>query len=115
MDYTPLPACTEAENGLLNNVIGKLVAAFSPEQIILFGSRARGDAHADSDFDLLVVASSSDPIHARMAKAQHALRGIPTAVDVFVCTPEEVATYRSWLSHTIAVALREGIVIHAST
>lgn len=33
----------------------RLVAALRPRMIWLFGSRARGDARSDSDFDLLVV------------------------------------------------------------
>jgi predicted nucleotidyltransferase len=113
MGQAAFPESTKVETALLKSVVDKLVTAFSPEKVILFGSCARGDAQADSDFDLLVVARSSDPVHVRMAKAQRALRGVSMAVDVFVCTPEEVATYGSWLSHTIAVALREGTVVHA--
>jgi predicted nucleotidyltransferase len=30
-------------------------------QIVLFGSRARGDARAGSDFDVLIVVDQSDP------------------------------------------------------
>ncbi|MBN8990588.1 MAG: nucleotidyltransferase domain-containing protein [Rhizobiales bacterium] len=33
----------------------RLVAELKPESIWLFGSRARGDARPDSDFDMLVV------------------------------------------------------------
>ncbi len=33
----------------------KIKAAFTPEKILLFGSRARGDHLKDSDIDLLVV------------------------------------------------------------
>ena len=33
----------------------QLVERFAPEQIILFGSRARGDGRWDSDADILVV------------------------------------------------------------
>ncbi|MFM7289713.1 MAG: nucleotidyltransferase domain-containing protein, partial [Planctomycetia bacterium] len=32
-----------------------VVAAVHPEQVLVFGSHARGDATADSDVDLLVV------------------------------------------------------------
>ncbi len=32
-----------------------IVETVDPEQVILFGSRARGDAEADSDVDLVVV------------------------------------------------------------
>jgi len=39
----------------LADVVARLVAGLDPIAIYLFGSRARGDARADSDFDLLVV------------------------------------------------------------
>ncbi len=40
---------------LLEVHLRKIKAAFTPEKIILFGSRARGDHLKDSDIDLLVV------------------------------------------------------------
>ena len=33
----------------------RIAAALQPQQIILFGSRARGEARVDSDYDLLIV------------------------------------------------------------
>jgi uncharacterized protein len=39
----------------LDRAIGRIVEAMQPEAIYLFGSHARGDAGADSDFDLLVI------------------------------------------------------------
>ncbi len=98
----------------LEEIVSRLVKAFHPREILLFGSWARGEAGPDSDMDLLVVAEADGPAHIRMARAQRALRGLPVAVDVFVSTPDEVQRFRTWLSHTIAVALREGIVLYAA-
>lgn len=39
----------------LREVVRRIVASWEPAQIWLFGSRARGAATADSDWDLLVV------------------------------------------------------------
>lgn len=99
---------------VLDEIIRRLVKTFNPHRIVLFGSWARGEAGPDSDLDLLVVADSEDPVHLRMARAQRALRGLATPVDVFVSTPEEVRRFRTWLSHTVAVALREGKVVYAA-
>ena len=44
------------EADALAALVKRLVAALDPQMIWLFGSRARGDARPDSDFDLLVVA-----------------------------------------------------------
>ena len=33
-------------------------AAFSPEKVLVFGSRVRGRAHADSDIDTIIIAEA---------------------------------------------------------
>jgi predicted nucleotidyltransferase len=43
----------------IDELLGRVVAAWDPEQIWLFGSRARGSANAASDWDLLVVVPDS--------------------------------------------------------
>ena len=42
-------------DALLDQMVQAIVAEVDPEQVILFGSRARGDAREDSDVDLVVV------------------------------------------------------------
>ena len=39
-------------DALLDQMVQAIVAEVDPEQVILFGSRARGDAREDSDVDL---------------------------------------------------------------
>ena len=51
-NYGPFASEKEA----LDELVQRLVKALDPQMIWLFGSRARGDARPDSDFDLLVVA-----------------------------------------------------------
>jgi hypothetical protein len=41
--------------------VRRLVEAYHPERIYLFGSKARGDAGPDSDFDLMVIVSDDAP------------------------------------------------------
>lgn len=98
----------------LAEVVRRLVAEFSPEKVVLFGSWAKGEARYDSDLDILVVARISGPLYRRMGRAHRALQGLPVGIDVFVCTPEEVQRYGRWLGHTVAIALREGRVVHES-
>ncbi len=42
-------------------LLDPVVAYFNPRRVILFGSRARGDARPDSDIDLLVVVDDDTP------------------------------------------------------
>jgi uncharacterized protein len=52
----------------LNRVVRRLVEAFDPLAIYLFGSRARGDAKEDSDYDLmLVLADDNTRVRSRQA------------------------------------------------
>ncbi len=44
----------------LDEVVCRLVEALDPVAIYLFGSRARGTARPDSDFDLMVVTRPED-------------------------------------------------------
>ena len=46
---------------LLAEIVRRLVEAYQPERIYLFGSKARGDAGADSDYDLMVVVPDDAP------------------------------------------------------
>jgi HEPN domain-containing protein len=50
----------------LDRVVRRLIEAFDPVAIYLFGSRARGDADQDSDYDLmLVLADDNERVRSR--------------------------------------------------
>ncbi len=44
---------TQVTGTLIDLMVRAVVAEIDPEQVILFGSRGRGDEHQDSDVDLL--------------------------------------------------------------
>ena len=46
---------TEKTDALLDRMVQAIVDEVAPEQVILFGSRARGETTAGSDVDLVVV------------------------------------------------------------
>jgi predicted nucleotidyltransferase len=61
-----------------------------PDQIILFGSAARGETHEDSDLDLLVV-KSGVPNHRRMqGQIDSLFWDKAVALDVLVRSPEAI-------------------------
>ena len=60
----------------LDEIVRRLVAAYRPERMYLFGSHARGDAGPDSDFDLLIIVpDDAEPRRRRSRLAYEALRG----------------------------------------
>ncbi|MGD9883950.1 MAG: nucleotidyltransferase domain-containing protein [Reyranella sp.] len=57
------------QSDALNRALARIVEVMQPEAIWLFGSRARGDAHDDSDHDLLVVVADDAPAERRSLDA----------------------------------------------
>ena len=103
-------------DGVLERMVETIVAEVDPERIILFGSRARGDANADSDVDLMVV--EEGPFgperndHTETVRLIYALADFPVAKDILVCSREEVEYWRDSLNNVVAEALREGEVLY---
>ncbi|MHC4146612.1 MAG: nucleotidyltransferase domain-containing protein [Planctomycetota bacterium] len=74
---------------VIHNIKKRLVDAFHPDRIILFGSQARGTADARSDVDILVVCSFAGKRRHLMLEMDRALGGLDNAFDVLILTPEE--------------------------
>jgi predicted nucleotidyltransferase len=100
------------EDQLISEIVGRIVETAQPEKIILFGSRARGDARPGSDFDVLVIQESSEPSYRRDAPLYVALADLPVEVDVLVYTPEEVAEWSQVPQAFVTTAAREGKTVY---
>ena len=96
----------------LTEIVQRILSVGTPQKIILFGSRARGTAQPDSDYDLLAIEESDLPRHKRAAKYRRALADVGAAKDIVVWTPDEVADWRNVPNAFITTALREGIVLY---
>jgi predicted nucleotidyltransferase len=89
-----------------------IVRWFQPEQIILFGSYARGDADVDSDVDFLVVMPVQDSKAEQEVRIGVALHDFPVAKDIVVSTPEEFAWRKDIVGTIEYPAVREGKVLY---
>ena len=94
-------------------MVERLVDRFDPDQIILFGSQARGTAAPGSDVDLLVIMPVSGSKRAKQLEMRVALHDIAVAKDIILATPDEVARRRDIVGTIIRPALREGKVLYA--
>ena len=102
---------------ILQEIVQRLVLAAQPEQIILFGSRARDQARDDSDVDLLVIESEPfDRQRSRIreiGRLESAIGRLSLATDLLVYSHDEVERWRDSPRHVIGRALREGRVLYA--
>ena len=70
-------------------MVRRIVQQFQPEKVILFGSHARGQAHADSDVDLLVIMPVSGSKREKAIEVAVALHDFPVPKDIIVSTPDD--------------------------
>ena len=100
------------KNELISTMTERIVHDFHPVQIILFGSHARGEAHPQSDVDLLVVFSELADKRKTAIDIRRALADLPVAKDILVTTPEELARQRDWVGTALRSAQREGEILY---
>ncbi len=96
----------------IEEIVERIVEAFHPRRIVLFGSRARGDQDPESDLDLLVeMETRLRPLERRLAVDRlFGLRNWP--MDIVVYTPEELARSKDTLGTLAYAALREGRTLY---
>jgi predicted nucleotidyltransferase len=114
-ERAPIFKTPAAGDPALAEAVLRLVQAYNPDRIYLFGSVARGDAGADSDYDLLLVVPDDAPPEKRRSRlAYEALRGTGTAADVLVCTRSYFEGRRSLKASLPGTVLRDGRLLHAA-
>ena len=99
------------ETGRFERIVDRIKEKFEPEEVILFGSRARGDYLDDSDYDLMVVSKKfrGYDFRVRIIKI-YELIDVPINIDVLCYTPEEFEE-RSKALCIVKKAREEGVRI----
>jgi predicted nucleotidyltransferase len=100
----------EAER-VTTELVGRIVDAFRPEKIILFGSRAYGRPTLESDIDLLVILAFQG---SSVRKAVEILNRIDARVpvDLVVRTPQEVRQRLAWNDFFLREVMDNGKVLY---
>ncbi len=96
-------------------IVRRLVEAYQPQRIYLFGSMARGDTGVDSDYDLMVIVpDDAPPDRQRSRLAYQVLRGTGAAADVLVWPKSSFERRLHVVASLPATVTREGILLYAS-
>lgn len=103
------------QDPILREIVDRLVVALKPVRIYLFGSRARGDAGPDSDYDIMVlVEDRSEPRYRLSKRGFRALRGVPAAVEVVVWDREAFDARLHLKASFPSTVVQEGRLLHAA-
>jgi uncharacterized protein len=94
-------------------LLDPVVAYFKPRRVILFGSRARGDARPDSDIDLLVIVDDDSPAELVTIKAGfESRRSYHRSADV-IPVREETFRRNARIAGTLSrAATLDGVVVY---
>ncbi len=102
-------------DSVLAEIVRRLVQAYQPRRVYLFGSKARGDAGPDSDYDLLIVVPNDAPADRRKNLPAHkSLWEMGTAADVLVCTEQYFDSRQSVVNSIPAAVMSEGKSLYAA-
>jgi len=99
---------------VVEEVVERIVAGYSPQRIILFGSYARGEADDESDLDLLIVKETEERPLDRWMAVKRLLRGRRQRVPVspLVYTPRELEERLALRDFFLQEVLSEGEVVY---
>ncbi len=87
------------------------LATYGTERVVLYGSYARGDFHADSDVDLFIVKETDERFIDRIASVL-AVTGAKIPVEPVVYTSAELEQTRARRSGLLAEVERDGKVLY---
>lgn len=108
------PLANDPEAAAIRAVVVAIVDTVHPLAVVLFGSRARGDYHAQSDADLLVVMpeGTTTRMICRALDAHRALAGVRLPVDIIGATPQRLAAARGDYSSVLHWAQEQGVNLY---
>ena len=100
----------------IHHTIKSMVNSFLPNaQVLLFGSRARGDSAIDSDYDLLVITQDTFTPRVKMnweSKIRKALvNELNMPFDVIIQSEKEVSEKKNLSGHIVYYAIKEAVEI----
>jgi predicted nucleotidyltransferase len=93
--------------------IKKIISCFLPEsEVILFGSRARGDNQINSDYDILVITKDHLDDLQRLhfqALIRKSLAKLYILADIIIQSRNSIEKKSNLPGHIVRIAMKEGV------
>jgi uncharacterized protein len=96
----------------LDEIISRIVEVAQPEQVLMFGSTARGTTGPHSDLDLLIIKTGRYNARKVAGLIYQRMRGIARSIDLVIVTPQQVKDNRNSPFSVLYPALREGRIVY---
>jgi predicted nucleotidyltransferase len=96
----------------IEEIVKRIVEVAQPEQVLLFGSTARGTTGPHSDLDFLVIKAGRYNARTVAGVIYQRMRGIVRSIDLIIVTPKQVKEYRNSPFSVVYPAVREGRVVY---
>ncbi len=96
----------------LSEAVNLLKEAANPERIILFGSRARGDIHEESDFDIMVIEKEVKSKNKEIVRLLRVISRTLVNVDLIVVSEEQFNQWKHNLNSVYNKASKEGRILY---
>lgn len=104
---------TSGNAAILPEILRRIVDAYRPARVYLFGSEARGDAGEDSDIDLAVIVRDDAPVRqATPRMAAEVLWGLERGADVVVFRESDFAARGGVVSSLPWTIRQEGKLLY---
>jgi HEPN domain-containing protein/predicted nucleotidyltransferase len=108
------PQNTTIVNPALRVLVERIVSFYNPDDIYLFGSRARGDFHEESDYDLAVLVPGTTPEEA-LGSTYKLKQGLAINADLKIYTRTEFDKQIHLKASMPSTILREGKLLFSRT
>jgi predicted nucleotidyltransferase len=103
---------SKPDDKYLDNLVNILLR-YEPERIILFGSRARGDADEYSDYDIIVIKRTERLFLDRLIDMVDYIVEFGRPAEILVYTPEEFQRMQD--TDLGFMVQKEGIILYENT
>ena len=102
---------------MLQSMTAAIVDELHPDQIILFGSRARRSERDQSDVDVLIIVPDSEEANRNRRRLEgrvyRRLAHFRVPNDILIFTRQDVQRWRNVVGHIVESSLREGRQLYA--